>query len=68
MKLIAEYLQRAAQFLRLAESETDLTVRAQMLEQAEAYYKLAAKRARDLNQPTPPKPWSQPVAFGTNAR
>jgi hypothetical protein len=54
MKLVAEYLERAAQFQRMAASEKNLTTRAQMLEQADAYYKLAVKRAKDLGQPVPP--------------
>jgi hypothetical protein len=56
MKLVSEYLERVAQFKRLATSETNLTTRAQMLEQANAYYRLAVKRAQDLGQPIPPPP------------
>jgi hypothetical protein len=59
MKLVAEYLQQAMQFRRMAESENNLSNQAQMLEQAEAYYKLAVKCARDSSQPIPPKPWSK---------
>jgi hypothetical protein len=55
MKLVAEYLEHAAQFQRMAASEKNLTTRAQMLEQADAYYKLAVKRAKDLGQPLPPR-------------
>jgi hypothetical protein len=56
MKLVAEHLERAARFQRLAASEKNLTTRAQMLEQAEAYYKLAVRRAEALGQPAPPRP------------
>ena len=56
MKLVAEYLERAAQFQRLAASEKNPTTQAQMLEQAEAYYRLAVRRAKDLGQPVPPRP------------
>ncbi len=59
MKLVAEYLERAAQFQRLAASEKNPTTRAQMLEQAEAYYKLAVRRAEELGQPAPPRPSPQ---------
>ena len=58
MKLIAEYLERVAHFQRLAETEKNLTIRAQLLEQADAYYKLAINRAKSLGQPHPPRPAS----------
>jgi hypothetical protein len=59
MKLVAEYLERAVQFRRMGESENNLTIQAQMREQAEAYYKLAVKCARESSQPIPAKPWSK---------
>ena len=45
MKLITEYLERAVNLERLAAGEHDSTVRADLLDQAAAYRKLAAKRA-----------------------
>jgi hypothetical protein len=62
MKLVSEYLERAAQFQRMAASEKNVTTQAQMLEQAEAYYKLAVKRAQDLGQPVPPRTATKPAA------
>ena len=61
MKLIAEYLERCEQFERMAAAETNLEASRRMKEQADAYYKLAAKRARVLNLPIPPRP---PAAIG----
>lgn len=48
MKMVAEYLNLAHQFERLAEAETNPAVKKQFEEQAHAYHKLAAKRAKDL--------------------
>ena len=56
MKLVAEYLERHAQFRRMAETEENIAVKRQMLDQAEAYYRLAVKRAQGLNQPIPERP------------
>ena len=56
MKVVAEYLELCAHFQRLAETEKNLTVKGQMLDQAEAYYRPAVKRAQDLNEPIPLKP------------
>jgi len=53
MKLVAEYLDRALQFERMAEDTSDPKLKAQFLEQCDAYRKLAAKRAAQLNAPTP---------------
>ena len=61
MKLISEYLERCAQFERMAAAETNLETRRKMKEQAEAYFKLAAKRSRVLSLPMPPRP---PAAIG----
>jgi hypothetical protein len=49
MKLIVEYMEHAAQFERMATMETDDIVKAQLLEQAAAYRKLARERAKRLN-------------------
>ena len=56
MKLVTEYLERVRQFERLAADETNPKTRKQMQDQAEDYYKLAARRAQQMNVPLPPKP------------
>lgn len=53
MKLLTEYLERAIQLENLARSETDSNFRNQLLKQADAYRKLAAKRAKDYGLPAP---------------
>lgn len=53
MKLIAEYLERAHQFERMAAAETDPKLRADFEKQAKAYHKLAAKRAEEAGLPLP---------------
>ena len=57
MKLLTEYLDRAISLERMAEDEPDSTFKTQLLDQAAAYRKLAAKRADDyeLPPPSPPK-------------
>lgn len=54
VKLIAEYLEHALQFERLAAHEQNPEVKAQFEKQAEAYRKLAAGRAAKLGLPEPP--------------
>ena len=56
MKLVSEYLELCQQFARLAAAESNPAAKQQLQNQADAYYKLAAKRANDLQQPVPPKP------------
>ena len=56
MKMIAEYLEHALQFERLAAAETDAALRESLAKQAVAYRKLAAERAARLNLPAPPQP------------
>jgi hypothetical protein len=56
MKLVSEYLELCQKFARLAAAERDLAAKQQLKDQADSYYKLAAKRACDLKQPVPPKP------------
>jgi hypothetical protein len=58
MKLVSEYLERCQQFAQLAAAEKNAAAQRQLQEQADAYYRLAAKRARELNQSIPPKPKS----------
>ena len=55
VKMIAEYLEHALQFEKMARDETDATLKEQLLKQAEAYRKLAEERARRLDLPAPPR-------------
>ncbi|MCS3761287.1 hypothetical protein [Bradyrhizobium centrosematis] len=52
MKLLTEYLERAVSLEKLAACEQNSTFKAQLLNQATAYRKLAAKRAQ---APSPPE-------------
>jgi hypothetical protein len=56
MKLLTEYLERAISLEQMAEAEPDSTFRTQLLDQAAAYRKLAAKRAKDYGLPAPSIP------------
>lgn len=56
MKLVTEYLADAAKFERLAASESNPDVKAQLEKQAAAYRKLARDRAAKLGLPLPPDP------------
>jgi hypothetical protein len=56
MKLIAEYLERAADFEKMAVTEKDSTLKANLLKQAAAYRKLAEERAQRLNLTPLPRP------------
>jgi hypothetical protein len=56
MKLIAEYLEKAIDFERMAVMETDSVLKANLLKQAAAYRKLAEERAQRLNPMVPPRP------------
>jgi hypothetical protein len=58
MKLLTEYLDRAVGLERLAAGEKDSAFKTQLLDQAAAYRKLAANRAKDygLPPPSPPEP------------
>jgi hypothetical protein len=55
MKLVAEYLANVQQFDRLAASEDDPDAKRALEQQAEAYFKLAVKRAAALGLPEPPR-------------
>jgi len=55
VKKLTEYLDRAVQLEELAAKEPDSTFKDQLLNQATAYRKLAAKWAKDLGMP-PPSP------------
>ena len=51
MKLVAEYLEQAVRFNRMAAEATDPKFKASLEKQAAAYRKLADKRAAKLNLP-----------------
>ena len=54
MKMIAEYLEHAIQFEKLAAAETDTALKESLGKQAIAYRKLAAERAERLKLSRPP--------------
>lgn len=56
MKLLTEYLERAVSLERLAAGEQDSTFKDQLLNQAAAYRKLAARRAEQYGLPAPSLP------------
>jgi hypothetical protein len=56
MKLLAEYLERAVWLEDLAAAEPDSTFKDELLIQAAAYRKLAAKRADQYGLPRPSDP------------
>jgi hypothetical protein len=56
MKMLNEYLERALSLERLAAGEQDSTFKEQLLNQAQAYRKLAAKRAEQYGLPAPSPP------------
>ena len=53
--MIAEYLEHALQFERMATDETDLALKESLAKQAQAYRKLAEERAARLGLPKPPQ-------------
>jgi len=54
--MIAEYLEHALQFERMAADEKNAGLKAQLQKQAAAYRKLAAERANKLGLRPPPGP------------
>ncbi|MCK1402009.1 hypothetical protein IVB45_17600 [Bradyrhizobium sp. 4] len=58
MKLLQEYLERAVSLESMAAGEQDSTFKTQLLQQAAAYRKLAAKRAKEYGLPPPSPPAS----------
>lgn len=56
MKLLTEYLERAVSLELLAADERDSTFKVQLLNQAAAYRKLAARRAEQYGLPPPSPP------------
>jgi len=55
MKMLAAYLERAHLLERLANAEENPRLKRDLEEQAQAYYRLAAQRAEQLNLPIPPE-------------
>ena len=56
VKMIAEYLEHALQFDRMASEATDPGLKEALEKQAAAYRKLATDRAARLKLPPPPAP------------
>jgi hypothetical protein len=56
MKQLTEYLERAVSLEHLAAGEPDSTFKDQLLNQAAAYRKLAARRAEQYGFPAPSPP------------
>jgi hypothetical protein len=54
MKMLAEYLENAIKFEKLASEETNPALKADLEKQAQAYRKLAAQRAKIYNLDLPP--------------
>jgi hypothetical protein len=54
MKMIAQYLEKAIDFEKMALKEKDLRLKDSLLNLAAAYRKLADERARKLNLLVPP--------------
>ena len=54
MKMVAEYLEHALQFEKLAEDTQDPAFKDSLLKQAQAYRRLAGERAHALKTPGPP--------------
>jgi len=59
MKLVTDYLERAVHFEQMAAKETDPNFKALLKKNAEDYYRLAEKRARELGEPVPKRPTQQ---------
>jgi hypothetical protein len=60
MKMIAEYLDHATEFERMAAEATDPALKDSLSKQAHAYRKLAEERAERLRLPKPPDPTAAP--------
>jgi hypothetical protein len=54
VKMIAEYLEHALAFERLAANENNPSLKGDFEKQAAAYRKLASERAKKLGLPEPP--------------
>jgi hypothetical protein len=55
MKMLAEYLDNATKFERMAAGESDPKLKAEFEKQATAYRKLAEQRARQYGYAMPPQ-------------
>ncbi len=53
MKMLAEYLENAIKFEKMADEETDAKLKEDFEKQGAAYRKLAEKRARDYGLQLP---------------
>ena len=53
MKLVTEYLSDAIKFDQMADDAKDSEVKTALKSQAQAYRKLAIKRAKELGMPPP---------------
>jgi hypothetical protein len=58
MKLLTEYLEHAITFERMASEASDPNLKESMRDQARAYRRMAAKRAKMLGLPEPSPPGS----------
>jgi hypothetical protein len=56
MKMLAEYIEHALTFERLAAQEQNSKLKVEMEGQAKAYRKLAADRASSFGRPSPSPP------------
>jgi hypothetical protein len=55
MKMLAEYLEKAISFERMASQEKDAKLKADLERLAASYRKLAGARAKELKLPGPPR-------------
>jgi hypothetical protein len=56
MRLVTDYLERAIHFKKMAEQEAEPKFRALLEKNAEEYFKLADRRAKELGEKPPPRP------------
>ena len=61
MKMIAEYLEHALQFERMASEATDPALKESLSKQALAYHKLAEERAERLHPRPPATPYADSI-------
>jgi hypothetical protein len=54
MKMVAEYLEHALEFERMAAEEKNPQFKAMLEKQAASYRKLAGERAKKMGAPLPP--------------
>jgi hypothetical protein len=63
MKVLAEYLEHARQFERLAAEETNPQLKADFEKHAAAYRQQATERAKKLDLESPPQAWPSSDTF-----